>query len=60
MRIGATGQVVLRLGTMRDMSNGLAGRLAPLAALDERGTAVTLGSFWETKPVVLGFVRHFG
>jgi len=45
---------------MHDMSNGVADRLAPLTALDERGATVTLGSFWETGPVVLGFVRHFG
>ncbi len=45
---------------MARMSNALAARLAPLAALDERGASVTLGRFWEAKPVVLGFVRHFG
>ena len=45
---------------MAGMSNGLAGRLAHLTALDDRGAAVTLGRFWEAKPVVLGFVRHFG
>jgi hypothetical protein len=45
---------------MAGMSNALAARLAPLTALDERGGAVALGRFWETKPVVLGFVRHFG
>ncbi len=45
---------------MAAMGNALAARLAPLTALDERGTAVTLGRFWEAKPVVLGFVRHFG
>jgi hypothetical protein len=45
---------------MWDMGNGVAGRLAPLAVLDERGATVTLGSLWDTGPVVLGFVRHFG
>ncbi|HYB42361.1 MAG TPA: hypothetical protein VEL75_11360 [Candidatus Methylomirabilis sp.] len=42
------------------MSNALAGRLAPLAVLDEHGANVALGRFWESKPVVLSFVRHFG
>ena len=45
---------------MAGMSNDLPGRLASLAALDERGATVALGRFWETKPVVLSFVRHFG
>ena len=45
---------------MAGMGNALAARLAPLTALDDRGAAVTLGRFWEAKPVVLGFVRHFG
>ena len=60
MRIGPTVQTPTILVTMLDMSNGVAGRLAPLPVLDERGASVTLGSFWETGPVVLGFVRHFG
>ncbi|HXJ82912.1 MAG TPA: hypothetical protein VMS64_30010 [Candidatus Methylomirabilis sp.] len=42
------------------MSNALEGRLAPLTGLDERGTSVTLGNFWKSRPVVLAFVRHFG
>ena len=42
------------------MGNDFARRLAPLAALDEGGRAVVLGPFWDTKPVVLSFVRHFG
>jgi len=45
---------------MAGMGNALAGRLAPLTPLDERGAAVTLGRVWEAKAVVLGFVRHFG
>ncbi len=45
---------------MTGMGNGLAARLAPLTALDERGAGVTLGRFWEARPVVLAFVRHFG
>jgi len=45
---------------MARMGNALAARLAPLAALDERGASVTLGDFWRSRPVVLAFVRHFG
>ena len=45
---------------MRGMSNALAGKLAPLGVLDERGATVTLGGFWATEPAVLGLVRHFG
>ena len=42
------------------MGNDLATRLARLEVLDERGTAITLGRFWEARAVVLAFVRHFG
>ena len=45
---------------MLGMGNDFARRLAPLTALDERGGAVVLGPFWDTRPVVLSFVRHFG
>jgi len=45
---------------MAGMSNALAAELAPLTVLDERGASVMLGHFWDTTPVVLGFVRHFG
>ena len=45
---------------MLGMGNDVSRRLAPLTALDERGGAVLLGPFWDTKPVVLSFVRHFG
>lgn len=48
------------LVSMVAMGNDFARRLAPLTALDERGGAVPLGPFWDTKPVVLSFVRHFG
>jgi hypothetical protein len=34
--------------------------LAPLTALDERGQAIPLGSFWQVRPAVVAFVRHFG
>ncbi|MEK7372254.1 MAG: hypothetical protein AAB265_12450 [candidate division NC10 bacterium] len=42
------------------MSDTSAVRLASLTALDERGSSVTLGTFWREHPAVLGFVRHFG
>ena len=45
---------------MPGMGNDVADRLAPLTVLDERGGAVALGSIWERRPAVLGFVRHFG
>lgn len=48
------------LVTMGGMGNALAARLAQVTAQDERGATVPLGRFWDTKPVVLGFVRHFG
>jgi len=38
----------------------LAAALGQITVLDETGTAVPLGSFWATRPVVLAFVRHFG
>ena len=38
----------------------VAAALAPLTALDERGHASTLGTFWRDRPVVLAFVRQFG
>src|SRR5262249_45982224 len=53
-------QEIIILDTIHHMSNALASRLAPLAALDERGEAVTLGRHWSASPVVLAFVRHFG
>jgi hypothetical protein len=42
------------------MGNELAARLAGLGVLDERGTTIALGRFWEDRAVVLAFVRHFG
>ena len=45
---------------MPRMSNSVAARLAPLSVLDERHDALPLGGFWAGRPVVLGFVRHFG
>ncbi|MEW6439431.1 MAG: hypothetical protein AB1640_00705 [bacterium] len=34
--------------------------LSSMVALDPSGRPVRLGSFWEAKPVVLVFIRHFG
>jgi len=45
---------------MARMGNDLAARLARVTVLDERGTPVTLGPFWEQRAVILAFVRHFG
>ncbi len=42
------------------MDDLLAAALGQLTVLDEAGTAVPLGGFWATRPVVLAFVRHFG
>jgi hypothetical protein len=42
------------------MASTLASRLAPLTVLDEDARAIPLGGSWETRPVVLAFVRHFG
>jgi hypothetical protein len=34
--------------------------LADCVVLDERGGSKRLGDLWADRPVVLGFVRHFG
>ena len=34
--------------------------LGLIEVLDPEGNGVRLGTIWETKPVVLVFVRHFG
>ena len=46
--------------TMGGMTDTVAARLAPLTALDEKRARVALGTFWQERPAVLGFVRHFG
>jgi hypothetical protein len=45
---------------MRRMVDTLATQLARLTALDEEGRMVPLGGFWDKRPAVLAFVRHFG
>ncbi len=42
------------------MAGTLASRLAPLTVLDGEGRAVPLAGFWDKRPAVLAFVRHFG
>jgi len=50
----------LRAGYNDGMDDLLAAGLRQMTVLDETGTAVSLGSFWIKRPVVLAFVRHFG
>lgn len=42
------------------MAETVASRLARLTVLDAEGRAVTLGGFWDERPAILAFVRHFG
>jgi len=42
------------------MPTSVATALAPLTALDEQSQALALGSFWQVRPTVVAFVRHFG
>ena len=42
------------------MADTLAARLGRLTVRDGEGRAVPLAEFWETRPAVLAFVRHFG
>jgi hypothetical protein len=35
-------------------------RLSSIEVLDPEGRSVALGRFWQDKPVVLVFIRHFG
>lgn len=45
---------------MRHMADTVAARLARLTVLDGEGRTVPLGGFWDKRPAVLAFVRHFG
>ena len=45
---------------MPPMADTVATRLARLAVLDDEGRAITLGGYWDRRPAVLAFVRHFG
>ena len=42
------------------MADTLAARLGRLTVLDAESRAVPLGGFWQQRPAVLAFVRHFG
>ena len=42
------------------MSRNVPPELATLKVKDESGGEVALGSLWESRTVVLAFVRHFG
>jgi hypothetical protein len=39
---------------------GIVHRLADIELSDWRGETRRLGAFWEERPVVLVFIRHFG
>jgi hypothetical protein len=38
----------------------VATKLESLELLDPEGSTVRLGTFWQERPVVLTFIRHFG
>jgi hypothetical protein len=38
----------------------IANRLADIELADWKGDVRRLGDFWEDRPVVLVFIRHFG
>jgi hypothetical protein len=38
----------------------LSSQLEKIEALDPEGRPVRLGEFWQERPVVLVFIRHFG
>jgi hypothetical protein len=42
------------------MTMGTTAKLAALELSDWQGRRVRLGSLWESRPVVLTFLRHFG
>ncbi len=41
-------------------NNGIGLALAPIELTDVDGETVVLGSLWETQPVALVFLRHYG
>jgi hypothetical protein len=45
---------------MEDLMTDSSSSLGGLSVLDERGDQVTFRSLWESGPVVVAFVRHFG
>ena len=40
--------------------SSLAGKLAPIVLPDAAGAELRLGSFWESGPAVVVFLRHYG
>ena len=38
----------------------IASKLSSIEVLDPEGRSVALGRFWQERPVVLVFIRHFG
>jgi len=40
--------------------SGFAGKLAGVELQSSTGERVKLGTLWESRPVVLAFIRHFG
>lgn len=40
--------------------SGVAGKLAGVELQSSSGEQVRLGSLWDSRPVVLAFIRHFG
>ena len=41
-------------------SSGVARRLSQIELDDWQGVPQRLGEFWEERPIVLVFIRHFG
>ncbi|HKQ18516.1 MAG TPA: hypothetical protein VJW75_02100 [Candidatus Eisenbacteria bacterium] len=42
------------------MSPSIAATLAPIELPDVTGTEIRLGSFWQSRPAVVAFLRHYG
>jgi hypothetical protein len=41
-------------------TSGVASRLAGIELNDWQGVPQPLGAFWQDRPIVLVFIRHFG
>jgi hypothetical protein len=44
----------------RTSASGVASRLSDIELEDWQGTPRRLGAFWQDRPIVLVFIRHFG
>ena len=42
------------------MTESLSATLAPIVLPDPDGAELRLGSFWEERPAVVVFLRHYG